>query len=827
MAHDDGVANHHMVFIDTSLDTHLAIIVSDSDTVSDFKRNIMLEHRQLFPAIGDVKIECLKVKRRGSFYKLSESMLVKSAFEYAKGNWFVSVDASRLEQNDGSQQLGKHKDRDQLALPWVTHSRSIERHGNDGSPSVHSKTAPLVNQKVPIVDQLTSGDSCKDVSKNVKEDRLCNDKQLDYELQEKLDTANTDINLKKRTRDVHNEGSLNDAFLSGPSLKKKRKTQRGKSDVKALEENLALRHDSDKVNDKVANVNNDSSFEHRSKGKKLSDENQRINKGENCSALDQVATVVPTIEGVGSETVGDVAMVMENNIQQEIAIGRSQKDTDSEVVQKPDMGDEPSSLMRTPDCEHGGAGVTDVGHMKRSTEHKAAEKEASSTASIKKLHSTPKNAIESSPDVVANEGILLSRSECPVNNDADISTTGKNTSQVNAQEKQDEKMDDTTKKKKRRRTKVSAGRNEDELLTKHVNRDICESVKEGESVWPDTDRTDVDMSSTVLASVIDERKMNEDLEKTLIDGKKGDDVIMKEVENSVENMEEESRKEFTNANDVVTGTNEENLLPQKQNDKTDDTTKKKKKRKTKKSAGRNEDESVPKNVDGDIFENVIEGDRKDGDKVKEKDARISYDGLAGKESKNNKSQDLQVELESKKSQSVDHHHLPEKTSENITASDVSKVNNEVDIPETESRDLAFRDCFANGHLSKKIVSTDNRKDKKKTKVDSRNDQSQKLVSKIENNKFSVDVLKDPNITDIDKFKTPKRANKIDAKKTNRQPTTLLQTRAKTMENKKVKGSQPVKRSHARKGMEGAGKNNMNSQLYRGGRWEGWAALVLV
>lgn len=36
----DGEGNRKTVFVDTSLDTHLATIVSDSDTVSDLKGNI-------------------------------------------------------------------------------------------------------------------------------------------------------------------------------------------------------------------------------------------------------------------------------------------------------------------------------------------------------------------------------------------------------------------------------------------------------------------------------------------------------------------------------------------------------------------------------------------------------------------------------------------------------------------------------------------------------------------------------------------------------------------------------------------------------------------
>lgn len=261
-------------------------------------------------------------------------MLVKNALDPTKRNWFVSVDASRLEHNDGIQHLGKHKNGDQLALPWVTHSHSIERQDNRGSPSVHSKIVPFVNQKALNLDQLTSADSCKDALKNVEEDRSCDDTRLDYDLQEKLDTVKAGITSKKRTRDVHNESPLKDSFGAGPSIKKRRKTEKVKNNVNAFEENIALAYHNDKVNDENANVNN------------LSDENNRTNIGESAFALDQVATVVTSIEGVGSETAGDVAMVVENNIQEEMPVGISQMEEDNELVREPAMENEiHSSLM--------------------------------------------------------------------------------------------------------------------------------------------------------------------------------------------------------------------------------------------------------------------------------------------------------------------------------------------------------------------------------------------------------------------------------------------------------------------------------------------------
>lgn len=93
------MADFYTVFIDTTLDTHLAFIVSASDTVSDLKKKILHEHKLCFPTNGDIKIHALKVKRRGILYHLSESMFVKSAFDGTGKNWFVSVDASTIEEN--------------------------------------------------------------------------------------------------------------------------------------------------------------------------------------------------------------------------------------------------------------------------------------------------------------------------------------------------------------------------------------------------------------------------------------------------------------------------------------------------------------------------------------------------------------------------------------------------------------------------------------------------------------------------------------------------------------------------------------------------------
>ncbi|MQL97258.1 hypothetical protein Taro_029946, partial [Colocasia esculenta] len=87
------------VFIDTNLGTHLAMIVSPDDTVADLKRKMCLEHVSCFPDIGDVTIRSIKVRRRAMYYHLSDSMLVRTAFDGIKGTWFLQMDMAHIDTN--------------------------------------------------------------------------------------------------------------------------------------------------------------------------------------------------------------------------------------------------------------------------------------------------------------------------------------------------------------------------------------------------------------------------------------------------------------------------------------------------------------------------------------------------------------------------------------------------------------------------------------------------------------------------------------------------------------------------------------------------------
>ncbi|KAB1201207.1 hypothetical protein CJ030_MR0G004688 [Morella rubra] len=122
-----NASQNNVVFVDTSLDTHLALLVSDSDTVSDLKKKILYEHPLCFPNVGKIQIHALKVKRKGFFYHLSDSMLVKSAFDGVKNNWFLGVDASQSVEHGENQHSHIPNSNDLLACFGIKNSTLFDR----------------------------------------------------------------------------------------------------------------------------------------------------------------------------------------------------------------------------------------------------------------------------------------------------------------------------------------------------------------------------------------------------------------------------------------------------------------------------------------------------------------------------------------------------------------------------------------------------------------------------------------------------------------------------------------------------------------------------
>ncbi|XP_023634154.1 uncharacterized protein LOC17880365 isoform X2 [Capsella rubella] len=97
---EDTSPEIHCVFIETSLDTGLALPVHKDEIISDFKDKLRYEHKRAFPEIGEINVSALKVKRRRKFYHFAESMNVYKAFDGVGRNWFIYVDAVRVEKSE-------------------------------------------------------------------------------------------------------------------------------------------------------------------------------------------------------------------------------------------------------------------------------------------------------------------------------------------------------------------------------------------------------------------------------------------------------------------------------------------------------------------------------------------------------------------------------------------------------------------------------------------------------------------------------------------------------------------------------------------------------
>ncbi|KAG6687381.1 uncharacterized protein LOC122281418 isoform X2 [Carya illinoinensis] len=175
---DDKVSQNNIVFVDTSLDTHLALMVSDCDTVSDLKKKIIYEHPLCFPNIGLIQIHALKVKRKGYFYHLSDSMFVKSAFDGVKKNWFLGVDASRSAEHGENQHcLVPATENNLLRCFGIKNGTSFDRIDppHDGplkrQSNYDGSSLPLVEsnhnakENVPIADWYGSSESSRGVLK--------------------------------------------------------------------------------------------------------------------------------------------------------------------------------------------------------------------------------------------------------------------------------------------------------------------------------------------------------------------------------------------------------------------------------------------------------------------------------------------------------------------------------------------------------------------------------------------------------------------------------------------------------------------------------------
>ncbi|KAE9454669.1 hypothetical protein C3L33_13415, partial [Rhododendron williamsianum] len=221
---------HNAVFVDTSLNTHLAVIVSDSDTVSDLKKKIMSEHPLCFPNFGEIKINALKVKRKRCFYHLSNSMLVKSAFNGAKKCWFVSVDAFSLKQHGDNQFPTDPAVSNQLAVVCFTKTPTGDLYAS--SPKIGNP-------------EFASGNTGEDILNNVKMTSMGVDG-------EPCNTSFLVNNVRSDLEEIQETHVEEEHSKSRPDAKKKRKRE-SKGDENPLEGNdtLLVIEDTLKPKDKI------------------------------------------------------------------------------------------------------------------------------------------------------------------------------------------------------------------------------------------------------------------------------------------------------------------------------------------------------------------------------------------------------------------------------------------------------------------------------------------------------------------------------------------------------------------------------------------------
>ncbi|KNA04186.1 hypothetical protein SOVF_202000 [Spinacia oleracea] len=176
MAGDD----HRAVFVDTNLDTHLAIHVSSRTTVNSLKRRLRREHYECFPDIGGIEVNYLLVKFNDSYYHLPDDMLLKTAFQGVVTAWFVSADVWTTGRPLEIQKAVEYKPYEPLSQPHIEFQRvercpqfhnehqHIESHPQHHNESQYIESRPQHDDEFRHVDPSTQSHVTLDMSCKTK-----------------------------------------------------------------------------------------------------------------------------------------------------------------------------------------------------------------------------------------------------------------------------------------------------------------------------------------------------------------------------------------------------------------------------------------------------------------------------------------------------------------------------------------------------------------------------------------------------------------------------------------------------------------------------------
>ncbi|GJW67879.1 hypothetical protein Tco_0122303 [Tanacetum coccineum] len=707
------------VFVDTNLDTRFVTTVSDSVTV----------------------------KRRGQFYHLSDWMNLKSVLATNKNDWFISVDASCLEQDIGIQHVDQHMEEDRLFKNDISSKKRILDVQNDSLLQDATGSGPSVEKKRKTQDKEASVKASKDL--NDESNRL--NKGASCFVLDHVDPA-VSFSIKRKTQAserlsgrewvlLRSSGVPASAFINRvmiPSAERggilentltgdvtmqeverlkptevvEETSKKESEDVVTNEEKLlpqserkesqddsrkddiVTNNDAEKNlsegNDKGVDEQSENAKEHETTvldaPRKDSDESFRLNKGEKCS--DQALT--------------DVSMAVEEIVPQEIPSEISQKEKDIELFQKTDMGNESlSSSKRTSDCERD---VSALGRL------------------IGAKGDLPEKDLRSAIQIDNHKEVK----ESSLKHESEVELSGR-----------------------KKRVKKPAAKNKDESSVERAEND---------EVLENTSTDDVGMQEVEISKVAEvmEETSNKQLKDVGRFSTRYDAEILRAEKNIGQGNED--------------GCDEKS---EKKNEKTDVEKKKTRKKKTRTSLKNGEVgmssavSNPPLNDHMNEHENtLLNTAKKDSDEVKGNDAQVSGEGLVtGLEDLSSKRRATQLKFEPEKSQSTDH-----QTSKDMTVSQVSESKD--DVPQLV-----------------KVKKT--KKTKKQRLVDSRNDtaiQPRKLVSENENKKVPTNVANHPNIQNAEQFKTSKKVGKVDAPRTSKsthankaQKPTLGQAIVKTMQ----------------------------------------------
>nr|GEW61173.1 reverse transcriptase domain-containing protein [Tanacetum cinerariifolium] len=681
------------------------------------------EHHQCFPIIGAIKIDGLKVKRRGQFYHLSDWVILKSVLATNKNDWFISVDASCLEQDIGIQHVDQHMEEDRLFKNEISSKKRILDVQNDSLLQDATGSGPSVEKKRKTQHKEASVKASKylnDESNRLNRGASCFvldhvDPAVSFSIKRKTqaskrlsgrewvllrssgvpasafinrvmipsaekggileNTLTGDVTMQeverlKPTEVVEETSKKESEDVVTNEEKLLPQSERKESQDDSRKDDIVTNNDAEKNlsegNDKGVDEQSENAKEHvLDAPRKDSDESFRLNKGEKCS--DQALT--------------DVSMAVEEIVPQEIPSEISQKEKDIELFQKTDMGNESlSSSKRTSDCERDASAL---GRL------------------IGAKGDLPGKDLRSAIQIDNHKEVK----ESSLKHESEVELSGR-----------------------KKRVKKPAAKNKDKSSVERAEND---------EVLENTSTDDVGMQEVEISKVAElmEETSNKQLKDVGRFSTRYDAEILR------------AEKDIGQGNED--GCDEKS---KKKNEKTDVEKKKTRKKKTRKPVKNGEvgmSSAVfnpPLNDHMNEHENTLLNTAKnDSDEVKGNEAQVSGEGLVtGLEDLSSKRRATQLKFEPEKSQSTDH-----QTSKDMTVSQVSESKD--DVPQLV-----------------KVKKT--KKTKKQRLVDSRNDtaiQPRKLVSENENKKVPTNVANHPNIQNAEQFKTSKKVGKVDAPRTSK------------------------------------------------------------